>query len=148
MKARSAALLLAGATAIAWPLAAQDTLVQADSGSGTGYSFPRIPTIPSTPFGVPVRAEITITGVAPASCAPPSAVVTFTGRGFGASQGDRRVSLNDLPPIALTVKTWSDKRIVAALPASVRPGVNYGVGLRDREGNWISNVNRRVAVCR
>lgn len=97
---------------------------------------------------MPVREKITIMGVAPAPCAPRSGVVTITGRGFGATQAYRAVSLNGLPPIVLMVKSWSDEDITVLLPSSVTPGKSYRVGLQDSQGNWITSVVQRVTVCR
>jgi hypothetical protein len=146
-------LLVVGFVAIARPLAAQDSAVAAGGEDAASpppeYVVSRQPipsTItPSTPFGVP--EPVAITGVAPAPCVRRSAVVTLTGRRFGVTQGDREVRLNDSSAVALSVRSWSDDRITAVLPASVKPGGSYGLGLKSSEGTWISNVDQRVTVC-
>jgi hypothetical protein len=52
------------------------------------------------------------------------------------------------PPIPLAVRSWSDTRVIGTVPSSVTPGTSYGVGLQDLKGNWISNTDRRLTICR
>jgi RHS repeat-associated protein len=61
----------------------------------------------------------TITGLSPLSGGPGS-VVTFSGSGFGATQGTSTVNFNGVAATAIT--SWSDTQILAAVPDGATTG--------------------------
>jgi hypothetical protein len=74
---------------------------------------------------------VTATQPAPTSVLPPRAaagqVITVIGSGFGALQGTSLLTLNDNP---VNATTWSDTKIVFALPRQLRDGTLVAAGIK------------------
>ena len=67
-----------------------------------------------------VEGTLAVTGISP-TAGPIGSSVTISGTGFGPSQGTSTVAINsDNTP--LTVTSWSDTQIVAAIPAGATTG--------------------------
>ncbi len=65
-----------------------------------------------------VEGSLAVTGISP-NAGPIGSSVTISGTGFGPSQGTSTVTMN---AVALTVSSWSDTQIVAAIPTGTITG--------------------------
>jgi RHS repeat-associated protein len=65
-----------------------------------------------------VEGSLAVTGISP-TAGPVGSSVTISGTGFGPSQGTSTVTMNAVP---LSVSSWSDTQIVAAVPTGTITG--------------------------
>lgn len=77
-------------------------------------------------FLVPVGAQAQYR-VAENGCARPGATVTIEGRGFGSSPLGQIVIAAQPNAIPMAIRSWSNRRIRAALPRNLQSGATYSV---------------------
>ncbi|MCM3874985.1 MAG: hypothetical protein NEA02_01055 [Thermoanaerobaculia bacterium] len=105
---------------------------------------------PFTP-GVVVQAMafFEITGYAE-RCARKGGSVTIQGNRFGAVQGPNRVLLGGHGiSVLLPVTLWSPTRITVTIPDVPRivEGRIYYIGIQNDENQWLSGIDKSIAVC-
>lgn len=105
------------------------------------------------PVEVPIRVPSGpfIGGFQPEGCVRKTSSVTILGREFGATQGGNRVELGGHGiGLLLPVTAWSPTSITVTIPNDPRIAIGqwYYIGLQNSAGNWITNIDKTITVCK
>jgi hypothetical protein len=112
-------------------------------------------TLQDLPIAVQAPAQVRpgpfIGGFQPEGCVRKGSALSILGREFGTQAGKAVAVGGRGVHVDLPVTSWSAARIEARLPndPAIRDGESYYVGIeRAGHAGWLSNIDKRVTICR
>jgi hypothetical protein len=127
-----------------------DTTPATRAGPGIqGRTLDTLPTTGAEP-GKSRKSAPTLTEYLPKGCLTPGLRLQVLGRALGKQSGKALVLANRGNDVRLTIRSWTDQRIVGRIPSSakLRAGEKYRFGIKSVRGNdWLNDQPMYVSIC-